>query len=63
LMYAGADVLVDSKATDAFALSASSNVQTRRLDAAFHEIFNETPLYRDVALTTLASWLDALLPR
>ena len=61
LMYAGADALVNPKAADAFAKAAPANVQTQRLDAAFHEIFNESAPYRDQALATLAHWLDALL--
>ena len=61
LMYAGADALVDPKAADTFAKAAPANVQTQRLDAAFHEIFNESAQYRDQALATLGQWLDALL--
>jgi alpha-beta hydrolase superfamily lysophospholipase len=57
LMYAGADALVDPRATDAFAQAAPPTVHTLRLDGAFHEIFNETPQYRDVALATLSHWL------
>lgn len=61
LMYAGADALVDPKATDTFAKAAAANVQTQRLDNAFHEIFNESAQYRDQALATLGQWLDAQL--
>jgi alpha-beta hydrolase superfamily lysophospholipase len=57
LVYAGADALVDPSATDAFAQAAPSVVHTLRLDGAFHEIFNETPQYRDVALATVSHWL------
>ncbi|UFS55817.1 alpha/beta hydrolase [Comamonadaceae bacterium M7527] len=61
LMYAGADALVNPKAADAFAKAAPACVQTHRLDAAFHEIFNESAQYRDQALATLQQWLDGLL--
>ena len=61
LMYAGADALVDPKAADAFARAAPALVQAQRLDAAYHEIFNESALYRDVALASLGSWLDSQL--
>lgn len=57
LLYAGADALVNPKATDAFVSAAPASVQTHRLDDAFHEIFNESPAYRDQVLDTLGQWL------
>ncbi len=57
LMYAGADKLVSSQGSRAFAAAAPTQfVTTRCFDAMYHEIFNE--LDAEPVFDTLKTWLD-----
>jgi alpha-beta hydrolase superfamily lysophospholipase len=57
LMYAGADMLVNPRGSEAFAAAAPRQVVTaRRFDDLFHEIFNE--LDAQPVFELLKRWLD-----
>lgn len=59
LMYAGDDRLVDPEGSDQFAASAPpANVASRRFDALYHEIFNESEAEAEPVYACLRQWLD-----
>ncbi len=61
LMYAGADQIVNSAGSQAFAAAApSSVVSVQAFDGLYHEIFNEQDA--EPVFKCLQQWLDALIP-
>ena len=59
LLWAGQDQLVNPAGSAEFAQQApGSVVQAQCFEAAYHEIFNESPELAEPVLARLAQWLD-----
>jgi alpha-beta hydrolase superfamily lysophospholipase len=62
LMVAGADELVNPQGSRDFAQAAPAELLTYKLyESAYHEIFNETPQYREPVLADLQRWIEQTL--